>query len=298
MPRILYYCLAAVMLLAMSAAHAAFHLFRIEQIYSNADGSVQFVVLHEVGNSNGENLWDGITLTSSGTGGTKVFTFRSNLPSSATAGRRVLVATQGFAALGLVTPDYEIPNGFLPTAGGTLDYAEVHQVTYASLPTDGTHAIDASGAVIQNLATNFAGASASVTAPGPGPTLDLDQHGLTGSWYEKATDGQGVEVEIFPGLAGPGNSVIQVSWFTYDTTGGANPERQRWYTLGGTAAGGAASAALTIYQNVGGNFNAAPITLDPGRHGDAALRELRPGHARLHVQRRQRPQRPHRRSRA
>ena len=33
-------------------------------------------------------------------------------------------------ALGLVTPDYVIPNGFLPTAGGTVNYADVDQVTY------------------------------------------------------------------------------------------------------------------------------------------------------------------------
>ncbi len=62
--------------------------------------------------------------------------------------------------------------------------------------------------------------------------LDLNQHGLTGSWYEPATSGQGVEVEIFPDLATAGTGVAQVSWFTFDaTTGGA--DRQRWYTLGG-----------------------------------------------------------------
>ena len=41
--------------------------------------------------------------------------------------------------------------------------------------------------------------------------VELNQHGLTGSWYEPATDGQGFEVEVFPGLGS-----IQVSWFTYD----------------------------------------------------------------------------------
>ncbi len=87
----------------------------------------------------------------------------SNLPSSSTAGRRVLIATPGFAALGLVTPDFTIPSGFLPLANGTVNYAGVDQVTYASLPTDGTDAIDRSGAPVQNVATNFAGASASVS---------------------------------------------------------------------------------------------------------------------------------------
>jgi len=254
------FCLAMILLLVTTAASAAFHLFRIEQLYSNADGTVQFVVMHQEPAANGENLWAGNALTSTRGGATKVFTFPANLPSSATAGRRVLVATPGFAALGLVPPDYVMPSGFLPMDGGTVNYAGVDQVTYLSLPTDGVTAINRNGATIPNVATNFAGASASVTASGPPSTLDLDQHGLTGSWYEPATGGQGVEVEIFPDLAGPRTAVVQASWFTFDANVVGGPERQRWYTLGGTAASGAASATLAIYQNVGGNFNAAPIT--------------------------------------
>ena len=69
----------------------------------------------------------------------------------------------GFAALGLVTPDFMIPNGFLPTdqRHRQLSPASI-RCTYAALPTDSSKAIDHSGAPIQNLATNFAGASASV----------------------------------------------------------------------------------------------------------------------------------------
>jgi hypothetical protein len=89
--------------------------------------------------------------------------------------------------------------------------------------------------------------------------IEMNQHGLTGSWYEPATSGQGIEVEIFPDLNGPGKGYAQVSWFTYDTTvGGA--ERQRWYTLSGDVISGQGSAALTLYLNTGGNFNAGPVT--------------------------------------
>ena len=50
-----------------------------------------------------------------------------------------------------------------------------------------------------------------------------------------------------------------MSWFTFDATeGGA--ERQRWYTLQGPMVTGQSTAALTIYQNAGGNFNAPPAT--------------------------------------
>jgi YVTN family beta-propeller protein len=95
-----------------------------------------------------------------------------------------------------------------------------------------------------------------VTPPAAKP--DLNQHGLTGSWYEAATGGQGVEVEVFANPSSGTGSTF-VSWFTYDTViGGA--ERQRWYTAQGQVVTGQPNAALTIYQNTGGNFNAPPVT--------------------------------------
>ena len=114
------------------------------------------------------------------------------------------------------------------------------------------------GTLIGLTGQNFVGDLAFRTVVGPPIGLDLNQHGHTGSWYEPVTSGQGVEVEIFPNDSGNGR--VQVSWFTYDPglVGGA--ERQRWYTADGSVAPGATSAALTIYQNVGGSFNAPPIT--------------------------------------
>lgn len=146
-------------------AQASFHEFRIEQVYSNADGTVQFVVMHEASGSDGENFWAGQQLRVTDTfGATRQITFPTNLPSSSTANARVLIATPGFAALGLVTSDFSIPAGFLPTGGGTLNYAGVNQITFAALPTDGVLALMASGGTTRNLATNFARASASVGA--------------------------------------------------------------------------------------------------------------------------------------
>jgi hypothetical protein len=161
--------------LVATFARAEFHTFQIEQLYSNADGSLQFVVLHESQGMNGESFLGGQVLISSHAGVTKTFLFPQDLPggycdgyygcmASQTAHRRVLIATQGFAALNLVTPDYIIPNGFLPVDGGTLNYAMVDQLTFASLPTDGVSALSRSGAIIPNVATNFDGSSASVTA--------------------------------------------------------------------------------------------------------------------------------------
>src|SRR4030095_5128358 len=91
------------------------------------------------------------------------------MPGGNTAFKRVLIATAGFRALGIVTPDYVLPNGFIPLANGTLDYAGADIVPYGTLPTDGTSAIDRNGAIIQNKATNFYGQSGSVTAAPPPP---------------------------------------------------------------------------------------------------------------------------------
>ena len=111
-------CLAA---FAVPSAEASFHLFRIDQVYSNADGNVQYVVMRESTGSNGEHLWNQQQLeTTNRAGIRKQLRFPSNLPSASTAGRSVLIATPGFAALGLVAPDYTIPARFIPTDGGKL----------------------------------------------------------------------------------------------------------------------------------------------------------------------------------
>jgi protocatechuate 3,4-dioxygenase beta subunit len=83
---------------------------------------------------------------------------------------------------------------------------------------------------------------------------NIDQQGLTGAWYNPATSGQGFFIEVIPT-----QSVVAGAWFTYDTTAGG-VSTQRWYTFSGAITDGATSASVTIYSNVGGNFNATPVT--------------------------------------
>ena len=245
-------------------ADAAFHLFRIDQVYSSADSTVQYVVLRESTGSNGENFWAGQRLETTSAGGAKQqFVFPSNLPSSSTASRRVLVATASFAALHLVTPDYTVPDGFIPRGGGKVEYAGgVDEVDFPALPTDGATAFDRNSQPVAATPTNFAGATATLTATAPPPagSPDLNQHGLTGSWFESATSGQGIEIEVFPNLTGPGVSLVQGAWFTFDSAPAGGVDRERWYTFNGPGQSGGANVPVTIFQNVGGNFNATPVT--------------------------------------
>jgi hypothetical protein len=90
--------------------------------------------------------------------------FPTNLPNRVTGRKHVLVATESFAALGIVTPDYVVPDRFLATTPGAVNFADVSELSYTSLPTDGVLALNLVRQTVQNVATNFAGQSASVTA--------------------------------------------------------------------------------------------------------------------------------------
>lgn len=228
-------------------ASADFHLFAIQQLYTNADASIQFIVLIETTGANNENLLKGhfLTTTHADFSLYKSLKFPTDILSPLTARKKILIATQGFAALGLVTPDYVVPNGFIDPSGGSVNYADVSTVIYSSLPTDGVHAIDINGQIVQNVATNFAGASASV-APGAGPAVP-SYEGLWWNAPASSESGWGINLEHQ-------GDVIFATWFTYDSTG------KEWWlsmTANKTPAG---SYAGTLYQTNGPAFNAVPFS--------------------------------------
>jgi hypothetical protein len=163
--------LAIALLLLPALAQAA---FKFEEVYSNLDGTVQFIVLHDVDNANGLQGLHGLTLLSQqGGGAVKSYRFTNDLPSSQTAGQRVLIGTRGFAALGLVVPDYVIPDQFVPTTSGVLLFAgatdplsvQFDNFAYQGLVIPGqdpTLALYVQGTVAftaTNRATNFTGDS-------------------------------------------------------------------------------------------------------------------------------------------
>lgn len=147
---------------AAPPVEAGFALFQIVEVYSNADGSVQYVMA--TGSASGQNLWAGSTLVASKESARKSFTFPADLPSAATAGRSVLMATAAFAMQTGIAPDFTIPDRFLPTDGGELDLGNADRVTLPPLPGDGVTAVDRAGAAVVNAPRNFAGATATLTA--------------------------------------------------------------------------------------------------------------------------------------
>ena len=175
MIRTLRWACVPVLALFAAAAAASFHTFGITQLYSNADGTIQFIVLTEQDGANGQNLFAGQVITCTQGMTQHTFAFAQNLPSSNTGSRSVLIATPGFAALGLIAPDYTMPAGFLFTDGGTVNFAFVDEFVYSALPTDGVSALFKGGTKDTNLAKNFAGATATVAA-GPATVTVVEYH--------------------------------------------------------------------------------------------------------------------------
>jgi hypothetical protein len=137
-----------------SPAHAAHHLWRFSQLFSTADGSVQYIQLAV--NEDGENQVANFTINS----GTNTFTFPGPLSDPQTTVHKwILLGTANLATLpGGVTPDFVIPANFFPVGGGTLNYAGVDVWNYGPVPTDRRNALFKSGATVTtgvNAPANF-----------------------------------------------------------------------------------------------------------------------------------------------
>ena len=121
---------AAAVVLASTAAHASFHLWVFDQIYSDASGTVQYVQFSTT--SAGQELMTLTSLQATLGMATNSFPFPSDLPITAgsTTNKKFIVATQGFVNLGILAPDYVVPNGFLFKPSGTITLVGADTVTY------------------------------------------------------------------------------------------------------------------------------------------------------------------------
>ncbi len=145
----------AMVCLPIADAQAAFHRWDFSEIFSNADGSVQFIELLSL--FNGEHQLANHFLTSNDNS----FKVLTNLPNNLTANKHFIFGTAAFATLpGAVTPDYIIPDNFFNPHGDTLDWAGFDDLIFTDgqLPLDGFHSLLANGTTADNTPTNFAGA--------------------------------------------------------------------------------------------------------------------------------------------
>ena len=106
--RIKTLCVAAGLAISVTgvgpAANAAFHIWNVKEVFSNADGSVQFVEMFD--SFGGEIAVSGFKLRSNSDGVIKEFTFPSDLVGE-TSSHTMLIASANFDSFaGSVTPDF------------------------------------------------------------------------------------------------------------------------------------------------------------------------------------------------
>ncbi len=157
-------------LTSLVPAHAAFHLWDINEIYTNSDGTVQFLELFTTSNS--QQFVDNHDIIASQGEAENTFTFPAN-SGSPTSNQHLLLATAAFAGIpGAVTPDFILPDGFLFAPNGTVNFVGADSQTYASLPTDGVMSLHyPGGTTAANSPTNFSGAAGNIDgSSGGGPT--------------------------------------------------------------------------------------------------------------------------------
>lgn len=172
-------------------ARAAFHLWRIQEVFTNASGSVQFIELFCPPGNDFEDELAGHSITATSDGSLRSYTLAAKLPSTPpTGGRTFLIATPSFDDLaGSVAPDYAtLPTSFFnPDAASiTINFAGVDVLTFAgsALPKNGTLSLlDTNPGGVASLTTaanspkNFAGAAGSINAAPPLAAADFTGNG-------------------------------------------------------------------------------------------------------------------------
>lgn len=154
-----------VLALGATPARAAFHLWQITEIYSNASGTLQFIEMRDDFGFQDFISGQQIQVSNISNTQTNTFTIPTDTPGP-TLGRSLLFGTAGLQAAGGPAPDFIIPNGFLFTAGGTLNFFGLNGGAYTALPTDGLLSRTWGDGNAINTPTNFRGERGQVPAPG------------------------------------------------------------------------------------------------------------------------------------
>lgn len=242
--------------LASGLLHAGGHTWRIKEFFSNADGTIQYIEAWEANGTPGETATANHKITSLA----NMFNIPNNVPAP-TTNKSLLFATQAFADLGVVTPDYIIPSNYFSLSADSISYTPFHTVSFlpGMLPTDGVMALNASLVPVVNSPSNYAGQTGSVNVPllppavpgsgtpltvlksgpmGNGATLRLffDTSSCSGDVSHQVIYGFGSGLPTLPGgLFGVAGSSCSVASSPFVWTGvpdpTVDPSRLLWFLM-------------------------------------------------------------------
>jgi hypothetical protein len=141
-------------LCASLPANAAFHLWSIREVYTDASGTLQFIELFTTSGFESATAGRQIQIRDAGNTATNVFSVPSNL-SGSTANRALLFGTAAITNFGGPRPDFIIPSNFVFPAGGTISFFGANSGAYTALPTDGSLSRTWGGGNAVNSPQNF-----------------------------------------------------------------------------------------------------------------------------------------------
>jgi len=244
--------LTTFLLAAALPAAANFHLWHMTEVYSSADGKVQFLRFSTA--VGGQQFTAGHSIAATSGASTNSFSFPSNLPGD-TTNKSFLVGTTSFAALNIVAPDYVVPDNFFFFGGETLAFGPgADSWTHAALP-GGTKSLNRNGTTNEATPTNFAGQTGSLSSGLPVPTLTVSG---------PASSTQGDNVTFMATLSG-GNAPGGTIQFKDGSSNLGTPQ-----TVSGSAASiSTASLALgshSISASYSGDTNNSPTTSNTLSH--------------------------------
>jgi hypothetical protein len=254
--RIAILFLAILLVQGPRAAFAGQHTWDVSEVFSNANGNIQFVELFEAGGGNFETGIANGQITSTAQ------TFSWSSPAVTNTGfKRYLVASQSFANLtGAPTPDAIITAGLLPffaNAGDTVSWRTYDSCTFGAIPVNGLGARDCltDTNTASNSPTNYAGNSTPVIAALATGMVDNFQNGTLQNW------GGGSSPVNQPngGPTGAGDRYLQIS-----STAGPLGAFNKFQWAGNAITGGVERIDVSL-NNLGANpVSIRVMVLTPG----------------------------------
>jgi PEP-CTERM motif len=176
--------LALAVFVPSGAAQASFHRWRIAEVFSNADGTIQYIELSTT--ISGQQFLSGHFIRTQDADGVVInnYNFPTNL-AAGTANKTFLLGTQLFSDLnGVVDPDYLIPDNFMDVfqlAGQDLNFIGVQLFGLENLLANPGSALRANGSSAAPTPVNYAGQSMIVPEPATACLLALGLVGLASS---------------------------------------------------------------------------------------------------------------------
>lgn len=235
--------LAGAMIIAStSVTRAAFHLWDVVEVYSSADGSVQFIEMRAQSGGQENLSCCGTRITSTNSLGSSFVIFGTNLPGDS-LNKSCIIGTSNLASIpGGVVPNYVIPPNFIRKPVGGGDAAVIFSgnsstAVFTNLPSDGRSALLRVGSSMIEVSTNS-------------PRNFYNQSNAI------------VPVKFETAVANGGNFVI-----SFPTATGPNGSTGPNYAI--EAKGDATSSSWIVATNLTGNGTtqsvALPIQMDTNR---------------------------------